>query len=67
MRTRGLATLYWLLAIAPLHDALLEDLLDNAAHQVGAEPAVAPWTASVRTLRAILRRRGPRGARPITP
>jgi hypothetical protein len=52
MRTRGLATLLWLLVIRPLHDALLEDLL---AHAASAPPP--RWSWYVRRLRSALRGR----------
>lgn len=62
MRTSGLATLAWLLAIGSLHDALLEDLLDHAARQVGAPSVAPPWPLQVRFLRKVLSKLGRRRA-----
>jgi hypothetical protein len=50
------AWLRWL-AIRPLHDALLEDLLDRVGREVGAPPVrAARWSVLVRLLRTRLRR-----------
>jgi hypothetical protein len=63
MRTSGPAVVRWQLVIRPLHDALLEDLLDRAERGVGATPRPRAWSFRVRVLRWILaRRRGRRGA-----
>jgi hypothetical protein len=51
----------WLLAIRRLHDACLEDLLDQAQVALGDTPRSTPWPASVRLLMHCLSR-GP-GAR----
>jgi Protein of unknown function (DUF2867) len=52
-RTRGAARLGWPLAVRWLHDAVLEDLLDNAERAVGREPArPARWSPWVRLLHA---------------
>ncbi len=60
----GLASwLKWILVIAPLHDALLEDALDRAERQVNGHVArPARWSPWVRLLRSLLasRRRGRR-------
>ncbi|MFD1149789.1 SRPBCC family protein [Saccharothrix hoggarensis] len=57
-RTSGLMRLGWPLAVRWLHDALIEDLFDNAAHAAG-HPPVRPrrWSPWVRLLRAAARRR----------
>jgi hypothetical protein len=58
-RPRGLMKLVWPLAVRWLHDALLEDLLDNAARAAGHPPVhPARWSTWVR----LLRRTGRRGA-----
>jgi len=54
MDTRGSGMVLWLLASWPLHDALIEDALDNAAQKVGAPRQAPPWPVRVRVLRAIL-------------
>lgn len=58
MRTTGRARLTWPLLFRPLHDALIEDSLDNASRSLGLMIA-APnaWSWRVRLLRAIARRR----------
>ncbi|MGM7645319.1 hypothetical protein ACSVDM_10510 [Nocardia sp. JW2] len=49
--TRGVSGfLGWHLAIRPLHDALLEELLDNAETAVGAPPAPYRWPLRARLL-----------------
>jgi hypothetical protein len=58
MRTSGWATVSWPLLYRPLHDALIEDALDQAALAVGEEPRRARWTLWVRLLRSALARRG---------
>jgi len=63
MRIRGLARLTWPLIFRPLHDALLEDLLDRAALELGQAPRGCPWSSWVRVLRAVLRPRRPSGIR----
>jgi hypothetical protein len=52
---RGLALLRWLLVIRPLHDALLEDLLDRAALALGQTPRRARWSWRVKLNREILK------------
>ncbi|NHC44962.1 SRPBCC family protein [Motilibacter aurantiacus] len=55
---RGRLLLGWLLVLRPLHDALLEDLLDRAELAVeGRVHAPAGWTAYVRLLRPLRRAR----------
>ena len=58
MNTSGWATVSWPLLYRPLHDALLEDALDQAALAVGDEPRQVGWTLWVRLLRSVLSRRG---------
>lgn len=49
--TRGLSGwLGWHLAIRPLHDTLLEELLDNAETAVGAPPEPYRWPVRARLL-----------------
>ncbi|WP_158843020.1 SRPBCC family protein [Saccharothrix deserti] len=56
-RPRGLMRLWWPLAVRWLHDALIEDLLDNAARAAGHPPVhPARWSAWVRLLRAAAER-----------
>lgn len=61
-RPRGSALLAWPLAIRWLHDALIEDLLDNLATAAG-HPPVRParWSPWVRLARRAV------GRRPVTP
>lgn len=54
MTTRGLATLAWPLVIQPLHDALVEDALANAAQALGLKRPAVPWSPWVRLLRRLL-------------
>jgi hypothetical protein len=64
MRVSGAGRVLWPLAIRPLHDALVEDLLDQAEAQVGGQPRNAcQWSAWVRFLRGIFRRRALAAAR----
>jgi hypothetical protein len=58
MHTSGWATVSWPLVYRPLHDALIEDALDQAALAVGEVPRRAGWTLWVRLLRSVLARRG---------
>lgn len=51
IRTHGWARLTWPLAIRPLHDACLEDLLSQAQRALGNEPKPTPWSPYVRLLR----------------
>ncbi|WP_236567752.1 MULTISPECIES: SRPBCC family protein [unclassified Nocardiopsis] len=54
MRTRGPALLTWPLLFRPLHDALLEDALDRAEHELtGTVRAPARWSARTRLLRSL--------------
>jgi hypothetical protein len=56
MDARGRARLHWALAIAPLHDAVVEDALDCAARALGEMSRGAPWSWRVRAVRALLGR-----------
>ena len=53
-RASGVALMKWLLVIRPLHDALLEDLLDRAAEALGDPPRRARWSWRVRANRHVL-------------
>lgn len=53
MRPRGLARLSWPLFYHPLHDALLEDALDNAAHALTGQAHRSRWRLRVRALRRL--------------
>lgn len=55
MDTRGPALLSWPLVFRPLHDALLEDLLDRAAALTGTVGEWAEWSVWVRVVRVLLR------------
>jgi hypothetical protein len=57
MDLRGTARVSWPLIFRPLHDALVEDVLDRAAVAVGDPPYKRGWSPWVRVLRATLRRR----------
>jgi hypothetical protein len=52
MTPRGTALLTWPLIFRPLHDALLEDCLDNAALALNEAPRDRRWSFIVRLLRA---------------
>jgi len=56
MRVKGMARLIWPLAIRPLHDALMEDALDNAEISIGGQPAKREWTLWVKFLRRTMSR-----------
>jgi hypothetical protein len=54
-RMSGAARLSWSLMFCPLHDALIEDALDNAERQVtGRLQRPARWSTYVRALRRVL-------------
>jgi len=55
MKTRGLASLKWLFIIRPLHDSLIEDLLDKIETQLTDSTKKSRWSLWVRFLRMILR------------
>ncbi|MCC6652238.1 MAG: SRPBCC family protein [Candidatus Eisenbacteria bacterium] len=54
MDARGPALITWPLVFRPLHDALLEDLLDRAAALTGTVGEWAEWPIEVRVLRLLL-------------
>jgi hypothetical protein len=68
-RLGGVARLTWPLAIRWLHDAVLEDLFDNAVCAVGARPARparwSPWVRLVRRLDVTRARAVPVPATPL--
>lgn len=56
MRTFGKARFTWPVVFRPLHDALIEDALDNAAAALGERSVPRHWTLHVRVLRRIIQR-----------
>jgi Protein of unknown function (DUF2867) len=67
-RTGGVMLVGWPLVVRPLHDALLEDLLDNAEQAVGTEPPrPARWSPYVRLLNRLTADRAVPTAVPATP
>jgi hypothetical protein len=56
-RLTGTARLSWPLVFRPLHDALIEQALDNAETAADDRPASPRWSAYVRGLRRLLARR----------
>ncbi|HEV2211863.1 MAG TPA: SRPBCC family protein [Gammaproteobacteria bacterium] len=65
VRTHGLASGYWFWVLGPLHDALLEDLMDRASSYSSGHPFHTPWSLRVRFLRWLLRMLG--SGRPPAP
>lgn len=55
MRTNLWGSVMWILAIRPLHDALLEDALDKIENQFGSQKKQTPWNLWVRFLRFLLK------------
>jgi hypothetical protein len=55
---RGWVRLGWPLVIRPIHDALHEDVLDEAARVLGQAPPERAWTSRVRFLRWAIRKGG---------
>jgi hypothetical protein len=55
---RGWVRLGWPLVIRPIHDALHEDVLDEAERVVGGRPTARPWPPRVRFLRWAIRKGG---------
>lgn len=55
VRTRGLATAYWLLVLRPLHDALVEDAMDRASSYSSGHNFASPWSLRVRFLKWLMR------------
>ena len=51
MTTDEKATTLWLLAIRPLHDALIEDAFDKLENQLSDESKTSPWSWWVKLLR----------------
>jgi hypothetical protein len=56
MRVHGVARLTWPVVFRPLHDALLEDLLDRAALVLTETPRLVARSWWVRVMRRVLRR-----------
>jgi hypothetical protein len=54
METKGPAVISWPLIYRPLHDALLEDAMAQAAVSLGVEPEVRGWSRWVKLLRSLL-------------
>jgi hypothetical protein len=54
---RGWSRLAWPLVIRPIHDALHEDVLDEAEAALGGLPPAREWSLWVRVLRRALRTR----------
>jgi hypothetical protein len=54
MTTKGMATLQWYVVIRPLHDALLEDLLDRVENQFTEDPCSSEWSLWVRLMRRLM-------------
>lgn len=54
METVGWAVVTWPLVFRPLHDALIEDALDQAQRSLGLTTHPSPWSAWVKALRWIL-------------
>jgi hypothetical protein len=59
MQVQGMARLSWLLAIRPLHDALIEDALDQAQVYSGGQLAKREWSPWVKFLRHVMSRSRP--------
>jgi hypothetical protein len=57
MQVTAKASLAWLIVIRPLHNTVLEDLLDRAQVATGGQPPPRKWSRWVRFLRWIMRRR----------
>jgi hypothetical protein len=55
---RGWVRVGWPLVIRPIHDALHEDVLDEAARAVGSQPLERRWPPRVRFLRWAIRKGG---------
>jgi hypothetical protein len=59
MRTHGIATVSWLLAFRPLHDALIEEALDKAELvTTGRLNGPARWSMYVYALRILMKQLG---------
>lgn len=57
MQVKGRAWCIWMIAICPLHDALLEDALDRAEIAVGKQVPPRRWSFWVKTIRWMMRRK----------
>jgi hypothetical protein len=57
MQAAGRSWLLWVIAIRPLHDALLEDSLDRAEAFTGKPLPMRQWSRWVRIIRWVMRRR----------
>lgn len=57
MQTSGLALLAWAIAIRPMHDGLMEDLLDRAEVFIGKQLPQRQWSRWVKIVRWAMRRR----------
>lgn len=55
MEARGVGILSWTVVFRPLHDALIEDLLDRAERELELGTPRTPWSPWVRLLRWVLR------------
>jgi hypothetical protein len=60
MNVKGTAIISWPAFFHPLHDALIADSFDKAVRQLGLEVEKSQWSAWVRTLRFILRKKSHR-------
>lgn len=54
MKTAGWAVLTWPLVFRPLHDALIEDALDQAQRSLGLATHPSPWSPRVKALRWVM-------------
>jgi hypothetical protein len=54
MQTRGSASWSWLLVLRPLHDALLQDLMDRASSYSSGHPFESSWSLRVMFTRWLL-------------
>ena len=59
MRTHGMTTWLWILVLKPLHDALVEDLMDCASTYSSNHTFSSHWPLRVRFLRWLLGRLSP--------
>ena len=54
MRVFGLSMFYWLFIIRWLHDALIEDALDNIENEFSTKKKITNWSLWVKFLRQVL-------------
>lgn len=52
-KTTGAKTITWLLAIRPLHNALIEDLFDKVERELSCNPQPRSWGVWIRLLRRL--------------